>query len=64
MKEELTTKMHSEFSVTEKTDTKHKCFCALSDMDLFSYSIEKAAVLYAVTTDDILSYQNEYLSSK
>lgn len=63
MKEELTTKMHAEFSVSDKTELNHKCFCAISDMNLFSYSLEKAASIYGITTQELQKYIDE-LSTK
>ncbi|PQA92744.1 hypothetical protein SAMN05421796_11072 [Chryseobacterium piscicola] len=60
MKEELTTKMHSEFSVSVNTDIKHKCFCALKDMQMFSYSLEYVCNIYKISKYDIEKYSSEF----
>lgn len=59
MNEELTTKMHSEFTVSEITDIKHKCSCAVSDMEQYNYSIEKAALIYQIKIEDIQQFIKE-----
>lgn len=56
MKEELTTKMHSEFTVTSETDVRHKVIAAISTINKLGYSEQKAAEIYGVTVDDIRSY--------
>ena len=45
-KEELTKKMHSEFSISEEINIKHKCFAALNDMLKFNTDIERASKTY------------------
>ena len=60
MKEELTTKMHSEFSIEEETDVKHRCFCALKCIKDYFYSIEKASILYDVSPEDIEKFKSEF----
>lgn len=59
MKEELTTKMHSEFKVSSQIDIEHKCLCALSDMKNFSYSIEDVAKIYKISSEEINAYQKK-----
>ena len=62
MKEELTTKMDSEFSVSKETDVKHRCFCALKDIQSFSYSTERVCALYNVSPEQIERYKAEFLA--
>jgi hypothetical protein len=59
-KEELNTKMHSEFIVSEENNVKHKCFAALRDMSKFNYSIDKASKTYNVSISQIESYTSEF----
>ena len=61
MKEELTTQMHSEFSISEETDIRHRCFCALKDIKDFSYTLEKVCVLYNVTPKQIETHKKEFI---
>jgi hypothetical protein len=61
MREELTAKMHSEFTISKQTEIKHKVFCALSDVKEFKYSIKEVCKLYGITEKDIDLYRNEYL---
>ena len=56
MKEELTTKMHSEFTVTSQTDVLHKVIAAVSTINELGYSEEKSAKIHGVSVDDIRSY--------
>ncbi|TWI22185.1 hypothetical protein [Sphingobacterium siyangense] len=56
MKEELTSKMHSEFTVTSQTDVLHKVIAAVSTMNKLGYSEQKAAEIYGISVDDIRSY--------
>lgn len=61
MKDELTTKMHSEFTISKQTEIKLKVYCALSDIKEFKYSIEKVCKLYGITKENIELYRKEYL---
>lgn len=60
MKDELTTKMHSEFTISKETEIKHKVFCALSDIEKFNYSIPQLCEVHGITKSDIEFYKNEY----
>lgn len=62
MKEELTTKMHSEFTVTPETEVKHRCFCALMLLpkDSTDSDIEKRAKQYGVSLSDVKKYSDDY----
>ena len=60
IKEELNTKMHSEFKVPKKTDIKHKSFAALRSMSDLKYTKEKAADIYDVTVSDIEKHKPEF----
>ena len=59
-KEELTTKMHSEFTISEETNIKHKCFAALNDMLKYNYTIEEVSKIFGVTITDIRKHTLEF----
>jgi hypothetical protein len=59
-KEELTTKMHSEFNISDKASIRLTAFMALSDMKEFNYSITDASELYAIPESEILNYKDEH----
>jgi len=61
MKEELTTKMHSEFKVSPETQLKHRVFTLLSltgteDINL----IKRWMPLYDVTITDVEKYKQAF----
>ena len=62
MKEELTTKMHSEFSIDKKTETKHKVGSVLEvaiKMNKTSVKdVTEIANRYGLAYDDILEWRN------
>jgi len=58
-KEELTTKMHSEFAVSEDTATRHRVFSAIRSMRN-GYSVSDVTSLYGVTEKDIAKYSTQY----
>jgi len=67
MKEELTTAMHKEFTVSRRQDEKHRCFAAWSIYDgvllrlkTREKTITYIADLYDVDEDILLSYENDY----
>ncbi len=62
MKEELTSKMHREFQVSDETDVKHRCFSALECIYEYNYSIEDAAEIYGITISDIQQHRAEFES--
>ena len=57
MKEELTTKMHLEFSVTRETETRHKVGCVIEIASKMNKTAEKDVIelckLYGIDLDDI-----------
>lgn len=59
MAEELTTKMHSEFSVNNDIDVKHRCLCALQDLQ-DGYTMPQLTKLYNVTEAQINEAKNEF----
>lgn len=59
-KEELTTKMHSEFSISDEATTRLTALMALSDMNKFNYSIDTVCELYSLTEIDISKHQKEF----
>jgi hypothetical protein len=58
--DELTTKMHSEFSVSEETEKKHVVFTALKVIDSKVMTKSKAMAVYAITQADVKKYQEEW----
>lgn len=60
LKEELTTKMHSEFSVSPETEIKLRCGCVWDDLDgnASRAEIEKEASLYGVTYEQCLEWKS------
>ena len=60
--EELTTKMHNEFSISNELEIKHRCFNALEDHLLFSDSIETVTMRYDVTEKQMNIYKAEFQS--
>ena len=63
LKEELTTKMHSEFSVSVETDIKHRVFSLLTLTGVKNEdSIKKWLSNYDVTLEQVQKYMTEYKS--
>ena len=61
MKEELTTKMHSEFTVSAETETKHNVFSVLSVVEYSNKDgLKKYADFYGVTLSDVDKYKDEF----
>lgn len=58
-KEELTTKMHSEFNISDEATIRLTALMALSDMKEFDYSIKEASELYSISESQILKYKDE-----
>lgn len=56
MKEELTTKMHSEFTIDQETELKHRAFSALQS----GADLETASRRYDVPIEIIKKYEPEY----
>lgn len=56
MKEELTTKMHGEFTIDAETELKHRAFSALQS----GADLEEAARDYDVPMETIKKYEAEY----
>lgn len=54
--EELTTAMHSEFTVSEETDIKHRCWTAWECIEDGDFSFDKACQVYNVTKEKMLIY--------
>lgn len=65
MKEELTTKMHSEFSVDKNTEIKHKVGCILEvaiKMNKTSVrDVTEIANRYGLTYDDVQKWKTYWL---
>ncbi len=59
-KEELTTKMHSEFTISTEADVKLTAFMALNDMKELGYSYEEITSLYDITAEQIKSFEDEF----
>jgi hypothetical protein len=59
-KEELTTKMHSEFTISKETEIKHLCFTALNDILNYGYAIQEVSKIYGVSVDQIKQHKPEF----
>lgn len=59
MKEELTTAMHSEFTVDAETDLKHTCFAALGCIS-DGMKVETAIDVYEIERKDLEKNLDEY----
>lgn len=59
-KEELTTKMHSEFGVDKDTDQKHATWTALESIADGDMTKQEAMEEYGVTEEDFKKYTPEY----
>lgn len=61
MKEELTTKMHNEFSVTKKEELQMKCWCVWDSPFMPENpkreDIEKICEMYGVSYEDAVRYK-------
>ena len=59
--EELTTKMHSEFSVDEETEIKHKAMCIWNyNMYKTEAEIREACKSYGITYEQALAYRDSF----
>lgn len=58
-KEELTTKMHSEFTVSAVVEKEHLLFSAVTCMVDLKYSIDEICEIYPVSKEEIQSYLKE-----
>lgn len=61
MKEELTTKMHSEFIVSEDTDLKHRVWALLSEAERRGVEAKVLMAGYGLTVDQVERYRPGYL---
>jgi len=59
-KEELTTKMHSEFTVTDEMDRKHITWSVLDMIDQKVLTKAEAMEIYGITQKDLDNYQDEW----
>lgn len=62
LKEELTEAMHSEFTVDEEIEIKHRCFSAIERIIEYNYTIDQAAKICNVTPSDIEKHRAEFES--
>jgi hypothetical protein len=51
--DELTEKMHSEFTISKETELKIKVMIAKEDMKEFSYSVSEICELYDLTEEEL-----------
>jgi hypothetical protein len=58
--DELTTKMHSEFTVPDKTDRKHIVYTALHMIDKKLMTVAQAIATYGITQADVDKHQEEW----
>lgn len=59
-KEELTTKMHSEFIISDDEDLKQRCWCALKQLQSGDWLLESVAKSFSVTPAQIESFRDEF----
>ena len=66
MEDELTEKMHSEFTIDAETDKKHKCFAVWQQVGINATTEKLNSILEfsGVTMSDIEKYKNEYFKLK
>lgn len=64
MKEELTTKMHSEFQIDSETEIKHRVWALLSYSDNAGLSINEAIGEFDLTIEQVEKYKQSYLDLK
>lgn len=61
MEEELTEKMHSEFSVSPNTEIRNRVFSLLTLVDYNDkVGIEEFRIMYDLSIENIETYKNEY----
>ena len=63
--DELTEKMHSEFTVSRETRICHKAGCVRESVssNASREEIESKAVWYGITYDDVMRYKHEWLTA-
>lgn len=61
MREELTTKMHSEFSVSASTDTKHKVWCIIERAKAENKEASELFDTYGINKADFEEHKDSYL---
>ncbi|MDO9154507.1 MAG: hypothetical protein Q7U47_12540 [Paludibacter sp.] len=61
MKEELTDKMHSEFTIDRETEIQHSVWIAYEIMNEDKCSIEEAIKGMDITMSDFQKYKQSYL---
>lgn len=59
MREELTTAMHSEFSVDAETDLKHRVWAAVRMVENGTFSQEEALSAFGISSADYQKYSSE-----
>jgi len=66
MKEELTEKMHSEFTIDEETEILHRCITiwCLAGADSDNPRFEEICKSYGVTTDQAMKHKDYCLKLK
>ena len=64
MKEELTTKMHSEFTIDAETEIKHKAFCVWDSVgiDATESEIKTESESYGITPEDALKWKDYFFA--
>ena len=63
--DELTEKMHSEFSVSREIEISHKAGCVWESVapNASREEIESKAFWYGITYDDVMRYKHEWLTA-
>lgn len=60
MKEELTTKMHSEFTITDEEDIEIRAWTAESTIKDGLFTVEEACRRYGITLDQYNKYNGSW----
>ncbi|MBA4852062.1 hypothetical protein [Emticicia sp. BO119] len=64
MKEELTTKIHSEFTVSKEIDERNRVWTLLSECDRRNMLPKELIGVYGLSMEQIEKHQNSYLENK
>lgn len=59
MEEELTSKMHSEFTVSDEADISHRVFCVVKDLAIGT-PLKESLEDYDVTLDQYNKYRSKW----
>ena len=60
MKDELTTAMHAELTISKETEMKHRVFTAIESIDDGTFTREEAMDAYNITLDQLRKWEPVY----